>query len=205
VTAPNGGENVLVGSKVMLQWSATNNCCAIATVDLLLSRDGGATYQPIQLGAPNTGSYSWTVAAPGTNLDATPVYTARLKVLAADCSANSGEDASDAGFSIFDVALPVSTADAPKTFALSAVWPNPTTGALQARITVPKSASIKVNVVDLQGRLVHELAHGVYPPGHCDLSWDGRTDRGELLPTGTYFVRYITPDKTLVSRVVVER
>src|SRR5207247_1286323 len=49
VISPNGGENVLVGSSIKLEWTASDNCCPIPAVDLLISRDNGATYTPIQL------------------------------------------------------------------------------------------------------------------------------------------------------------
>src|SRR5439155_26565308 len=115
------------------------------TVDLLISRDNGATYTPIQLAAPNTGSTVWTVSPPGTNTSGTPVFSALLKVKAVDCSGNPAEDVSDAPFSIFDAPTAVLlTAVAPKSFALGAIWPNPTKGPMQAVFSVPMAAPIRL-------------------------------------------------------------
>ncbi len=48
-----------------LQWTATDDV-AVTAVDILLSRTGaGGTYEPIASGLPNTGSFDWTVTAPG--------------------------------------------------------------------------------------------------------------------------------------------
>jgi len=93
----------------------------------------------------------------------------------------------------------------PKEFSLAAAWPNPTRGAISTRFAVARSSSIKLSVIDLQGREVQILANGRYQPGTYQVSWDGRTDRGGVLPAGMYFIRYQTPDKDIVSRIAITR
>ncbi len=106
VTFPNGGEVLLVGQPYDFTWTATDND-GVTQVDLYISRDNGATYQAIAFNVPNTGSYVWTVTPPGTNSGVTPQFTAYFMVVATDPSFNQGSDASDAGFSIFDLATSV--------------------------------------------------------------------------------------------------
>jgi subtilisin family serine protease len=100
---PNGGENLIVGSTVTYQWLVTDNL-PVATVDLYVSRDFGATYQAEALGVPNTGSLTTTVSPPGTNVDINPVYSAYLRVTASD-GTNTVSDESDAAYSIFDLVV----------------------------------------------------------------------------------------------------
>ena len=84
------------------------------------------------------------------------------------------------------------------------MWPNPSKGAFAARFTVAKEAKVRLSVLDLQGREVTVLAQGVYKPGRYQVNWDGRGERGDV-PAGVYFVRYLSPEKKLVSRVTIAR
>ena len=94
------------------------------------------------------------------------------------------------------------TSASPKQFELTGAWPNPTTGGLKVDFAVPREANVRLSVVDLQGREVTVLAVGTYAPGRYQVSWDGRARAGSL-PPGLYFLRFRTPDRSLVSRVVV--
>jgi hypothetical protein len=94
------------------------------------------------------------------------------------------------------------TAAAPRDFALSGAWPNPTHGALTTAISLPKASNVRVSVLDLQGREVAVLADGGFPAGRHELRWDGRTGGGKAA-AGLYFIRLITPEKKFVSRVAI--
>ncbi|MBI5837877.1 MAG: S8 family serine peptidase [Candidatus Eisenbacteria bacterium] len=99
VTAPDGGELYFMGSLANLTWNATDNV-GVTTVDLLVSRDNGATFAAVASGVPNTGVHSWTIAGP-------PSLQCLLKVVAHDAAANTGSDVSDNVFMIVDPATPV--------------------------------------------------------------------------------------------------
>jgi subtilisin family serine protease len=108
VLTPNGAENLLVGSSFDVTWTATDSA-GVTTVDLSYSVDGGATFpNVIATGEANDGTYSWTVPATATT-------AARVKVVAHDAAMNSGEDQSDADFTIRlpDTTPPTVTVTAP--------------------------------------------------------------------------------------------
>ena len=91
--SPNGGSpDVTAGMPTNVTWIASDPS-GIAAVHLYLSLDGGASVRPIELGLPNSGSYSWIPAN-------RPSTAARLRVVAVDGAGNLGEDTSDAVFSI---------------------------------------------------------------------------------------------------------
>jgi len=93
VTAPNGGEELTIGATADLTWSVVSDC-DVASVDLLLSREGAAgPFSALASGVANTGSYPWTVSGP-------PTVHGVLKVVAHDTGSNLGEDVSDQEFSI---------------------------------------------------------------------------------------------------------
>lgn len=93
VTAPNGGEMLVVGAMTNLTWSASDPFIGVTGVDVELSRNNGGTWETIALGVANTGSLPWTVTGPTTS-------TARLRVTAKDAAGNRGVDVSDAAWAI---------------------------------------------------------------------------------------------------------
>jgi hypothetical protein len=94
VVAPNGGEVFTYGASVNLQWTATDNV-GVSNVDLLLSRNGGGTYETLASAIANSGSYTWTVSGPTTS-------QALFKVRARDAQGNLGEDVSNSTFTLRD-------------------------------------------------------------------------------------------------------
>ncbi len=90
LTAPAADEYLAVGQAAQLTWTASQ----LATVDLDLSRDGGATWESIAAGEPNDGSYDWTVTAPASG-------TCRIRVSSTD------DSVSDIGPGSFAVYAPV--------------------------------------------------------------------------------------------------
>ena len=93
VVAPNGGEILYVGDEEEIAWVATDNV-AVDSISLYYSTNGGVTFPyTIATGEPNDSSYTWTIPD-------TPSENCVVKVVAYDSSVNSGQDASDAAFSI---------------------------------------------------------------------------------------------------------
>ena len=89
-------------------------------------------------------------------------------------------------------------------FALVRVQPNPSRGMTQLEITVPREAALSLSVVDIQGREVAKLIDGVYRPGRYQVTWNAKLARGEV-PAGLYFIRYRTPGKDMVRRLILAR
>jgi len=58
---------------------------------------------------------------------------------------------------------------------------------------------------DLQGRAVATLHRGPLARGLTTLAWDGRGDRGGMLPSGLYLLRFSSPLGTTVTRVLRTR
>ena len=100
-------------------WDATDNV-GITSIDILLSSDGGATYpHTIATGEANDGIFSWLV-------DVASTTQARVKVIAYDAAANSGEDESGGDFEIYDPAAGVDiTGDIPLRAVITGNSPNP--------------------------------------------------------------------------------
>ncbi|MFH1219356.1 MAG: C25 family cysteine peptidase [Candidatus Eisenbacteria bacterium] len=106
VNAPDGGESWGIGSTHNINWTATDNV-GVTSITIVLSRDGGTTFpDTLAKGEANDSVYPWLVPSP-------PSTTARIKVIAYDAAGNSGADASNSNFQIFDGTPPAVTLNAP--------------------------------------------------------------------------------------------
>jgi len=86
------------------------------------------------------------------------------------------------------------------------VFPNPMrkSTTITFRISVP--GRLKVELFDSRGRRCRYLwRDGVLPDGYHDLTFDGRSDRGDRLPAGVYFYRVSGTDGTSEGRFVIVR
>jgi choice-of-anchor B domain-containing protein len=67
--------------------------------------------------------------------------------------------------------------------------PNPSRESVRFAIELPTPASIVVEIVDVQGRIVKTLHRGPALAGLVNLSWDGRDVHGNAAGSGLYFAR----------------
>jgi hypothetical protein len=52
---------------------------------------------------------------------------------------------------------------------------------------------------------VRELAHGRFPAGRFEISWDGRTAAGTAIAPGVYLARVEIADRTFVQKLTFVR
>ena len=87
---------------------------------------------------------------------------------------------------------------------LAPVAPNPSHGGALVSYTLPTTASVRLWVLDLQGRAMATLVDGVVPAGRHDALWNGTTPGGAARP-GMYFVRLEANGRHLVRSVILVR
>jgi len=191
VLSPNGGETVVQGASVNLDWTASDNV-GVDAVDLYLSRDDGATWESIATDLANTGSYAWTSTGPLTQL-------ARLKVVARDYHVQTGEDASDAAWAISDATgvEPV----IPVVFAFDLASANPSRGTSRIRYALPRDQHVRLAIMDVRGRVVAVLKNDDEVAGTHEVAWEGRTGGGTA-PAGIYFVSFQSEEWSAQRRIV---
>lgn len=89
----NGGEALTPGANVVIEWISDDDQ-AVVGVDLLLSRNSGATFdEVIASGLPDSGTYTWPVPDVASQ-------QARVRVVVRDAQGRTGHDDSDADFAI---------------------------------------------------------------------------------------------------------
>ncbi len=90
VDTPNGGESLTVGTAYDITWTATDNA-AVTSVDLSYSADG-VNFTAISSGETNDGTYNW--------MPPSAMAEAYIRVMAHDAAGYTGQDISNAAFSI---------------------------------------------------------------------------------------------------------
>jgi flagellar hook assembly protein FlgD len=86
---------------------------------------------------------------------------------------------------------------------LSVPSPNPFATSTRIGFALPREAEVRLDVLDVGGRLVRELLAGERrAPGNYSVEWDGTTQRGGRAASGMYFVRLRAGSEQLTRRVV---
>ena len=94
----------------------------------------------------------------------------------------------------------------PGRFALHAAAPNPFQQATTVAFDVPPDGGIiRIAICDVAGRLVRLLVESPQAPGRKSITWDGRDDRGSLMPTGIYLVRMQAERYSETRKLVLAR
>lgn len=81
--------------------------------------------------------------------------------------------------------------------------PNPATSRVGIAFSITKRSSVRIEVVDVAGRIVSVVASGTHEPGSHVLAWDGRDGGGRPAPAGVYFVRMSVNDTPVARHSVV--
>jgi len=77
----------------------------------------------------------------------------------------------------------------PAGYRLFQNYPNPFNAGTVIEFELPEPAEIQLDVFDILGRKVAQLADGRHAAGRHRIAWDGRTERGEEAPSGVYLYR----------------
>jgi hypothetical protein len=102
------------------------------------------------------------------------------------------------------VAGPVlATVEAPRQASLT-VSPNPLRGTdATLQYALPRAGAVSLEVFDLAGRRVREVARSTQSAGLHVAHWDGRDDAGRHVANGVYVARLATSGGTTMRRIAV--
>ncbi|MBD3386234.1 T9SS type A sorting domain-containing protein [candidate division KSB1 bacterium] len=97
--------------------------------------------------------------------------------------------------------------ESPDEFQLLQNYPNPFNATTTISFNVPAlndgQVEIRLQVFDLQGRIINTLARGVYPSGMHQVEWNGATSQGLLAASGMYFIRLEAGDYSDTKRMIM--
>ena len=91
--------------------------------------------------------------------------------------------------------IPVTT---PAVFTLGAAYPNPFNPTTNIRFGLSKDLFVKVNIYDVNGRLVDHVLNQYFNQGYHSISWDASNHS-----SGVYFVHIETSEGVVSERLVL--
>jgi hypothetical protein len=84
-------------------------------------------------------------------------------------------------------------------------YPNPFNPSTTIEFEVQISQNIRITIYDVTGRFVVKLLDEEVPAGIGRVGWDGRSDLGEVVGSGVYFVRLETAEATATRKLMLVR
>ena len=89
-------------------------------------------------------------------------------------------------------------------FPLDQNYPNPFNPGTTIHYSVKKFGQVKLAVYNILGKLVRTLVNNEQPAGEYKIFWDGRDEKGNLVPGGIYFYRLWTgKDLSIAKRMIL--
>jgi len=83
----------------------------------------------------------------------------------------------------------------PSGFDLAQNQPNPFNPTTEIAFSLASSMSVRLEIFNSLGRRVRTLVDGVRGAGAHRVTWDGRSENGESVPSGTYLYRLSAGDE----------
>lgn len=187
VSAPNGGESFNGGENETITWTVNGTDAHCATVDILLSTDGGSTYAVIADAVNNDGSES--VMIPNT-ASTTARIIVRCNVAGGYRAASTFYDVSNSNFTVVEGSVDTYQIE---DFNIS-IYPNPTSD--RVFIDLQKTENFTFRLTDLNGRIIQE--------GEFNHSTSLNT---EHLMSGLYYLqlKHKTSGKSVIEKLVVQK
>ena len=93
---------------------------------------------------------------------------------------------------------PITTSD------VTELAPNPTSGGTQVHYAVARAGRVRVELLDVSGRVAATLADRDHEPGRYVAVWDGVGRRGRLAP-GVYYLHLTAPDHIAMRKLAIVR
>jgi hypothetical protein len=97
------------------------------------------------------------------------------------------------------VGVPHDGATGPRTLGLSS-RPNPFGAGTTVEYRLSTPSHVRLLVYDLAGHIVRHLSDDLLPAGPHAMLWDGRSDAGARLGSGTYFIKLSVDGKLVATR-----
>ena len=138
---------------------------------------------------------AWFGLASGTYVDAdVPAGSAWVYALALD-----------AGDGPQILAQRTVTAGTPSRSRLVGNWPNPFNPSTRIRFDLDRPGDVALRIFDARGRVLQEMSRPGLPAGSHTVTWTGRDDHGNQLPSGVYFYevqsgRWRARDRMILAR-----
>lgn len=92
----------------------------------------------------------------------------------------------------------------PSHISLS-LFPNPTKNQIALHCSLPVNSKVSIKIFDITGRAIKTIYEGDKKVGNYKFVWDGTTDKGVKVPSGSYFCKIKTGETSLTKKITLIR
>lgn len=92
---------------------------------------------------------------------------------------------------------------APRELSFTLASANPAVGGASLRYALPSACRVRVQLLDVNGRMVRTLLDASMAAGTYTARWDGRDATGARSAAGMYFARLTAGERTITRRIVL--
>lgn len=144
----------------------------------------------------SNGLHTWPMVVPDLSSG-----SCTIEISASDAYGNLAAVTSD----IFTILLQDTGVDngIPMQTRLMPARPNPFNPSTTLSFTLAAAGQTRLTIHDLRGRTVRTLIDHAMAPGRWSVTWNGRDDRGRVLPAAPYITRLTNTNQAPVSSKVV--
>lgn len=97
------------------------------------------------------------------------------------------------------------TSNIPRTISIDSVYPNPFNPVTKINYTVMQSATVTMQIFDINGTFVNEIVNNYRNPGNYSVQWSGTNALGQNVPSGTYFIKLFTGNNVYSTKITLLR
>jgi len=187
LTAPIGAETLAIDDRYYIRWLFEG---VSGDLQIELNRSfPSEEWELITTIDVSQYRYHWLVTGPAST-------TCRVRITSTQNP--SLGDTSDGDFLIQASGALTPPALLPNEFAIAGPFPNPFNATALFRLSVPRTAPVRVTIHDVLGREVRSLFDGIMPAGYHEVSWHSGS-----CASGIYFVSMRTDDFIATRKVVL--
>ena len=85
------------------------------------------------------------------------------------------------------------------------VFPNPTNGPVDIEYQVKGISPVKLEILDINGKISTIIIDGMMNPGNYKFKWDLSDLNGKQVISGTYIVRFSQDSKSITKMIVIQK
>ena len=89
----------------------------------------------------------------------------------------------------------------PANYSISQNYPNPFNPTTLVDIHLPEKENLNVSIFNVTGRLVNILLNKNVEAGSYTVSWNGKDQLGQTVPTGIYFMKVVSGDQIVTKKL----
>jgi len=108
----------------------------------------------------------------------------------------------DAAFSVSSTDKKTSESAIIETFRLHQNYPNPFNPSTTIAYDLPRQSHVRLQIFNIEGKLIRTLASGIQPSGFHSAVWDGTDDTNNKVSNGMYFCRLISDERSLQMKII---